>query len=115
MPLTEGASGPRAGYALGDMAEVRHDGVERLACGKREPHPPVAGQVAGAGEDQIAHPDQAEEGLAARAERLAQARDLGEPAGDQGGAGIEPEFEPVADTSRNGDHVLHSAADLDPD
>ena len=42
----------------------------------------------------------------------AQAGDLGQAAGDQRGAGALAEAQAVADAGRDGDDVLHRAADL---
>jgi len=86
----------RRRHALGDMAELAHDLVQRQAPGQAQTHLAVARQVAGAGEDQVADPGQAHEGLGSGAQRLAKPRDLGKAARDQGGAGIEAEAEAVS-------------------
>ena len=45
--------------------------------------------------------------------RDAQPRDLGEPAGDQRGARVVAQPEPLEDAGRDGDHVLERAGQLD--
>ena len=61
---------------------------------------------------QIADPGLPPEGLLLATERLSQPGDLGQAAGDQRGARVEPESESVADAGGDGHDVLDGATDL---
>ena len=50
-----------------------------------------------------------------RAPRGPEAGDLGQAAGHQGGPGVEPKAQAVADAGGDGEHVLDGSADLDAD
>ncbi|OIQ82860.1 hypothetical protein GALL_353600 [mine drainage metagenome] len=97
--------------ALGNVAELGDDVGQRLAGGQLQPDAPVARQLAGAGQHQIAQSAQAGEGLALRAQRQAEPGHFGEPAGDQRGARVVTLLEAVADAASDRQHVLHRAAD----
>jgi hypothetical protein len=62
---------------------------------------------------QVAHARQARERLATRAERLAQASDLHQPARQQGGLGVVSQLQPVQDARGDGDNVLARPGELD--
>jgi len=98
------------GHAFGDMTEIGKYRRERFAGGKREPDPPVAGQIPGTGQDQIAHSGQAHQGFGLAAACLGQACSFGQAACDQCGARIEAETQPVRHAGRDCDDILDPAA-----
>ena len=62
----------RATHAFGDMAELGDDAFQRLAGRQSQPDLPVARQVTGACQYQVAHAGQSHEGFRAAAQRDAQ-------------------------------------------
>ena len=84
-----------------------------LPSRQREADAPVARQVAGAGEHEVAEPREAHQRLAPAAERGGQAARLGEAARDQRRARVVAEAEAVARAGGDRQHVLHRAADFD--
>ena len=92
-------------------------------CASSRPDASVARQVARGGQHQVAQARQAHEGLGAGAQRHAQARHLGQAAGDQRGACVQPRAVGLAIVRRqaideaggDGQHVLHRTADLHAD
>src|SRR5699024_2194951 len=103
------------GDALGGAAHLRGGGLDVQPTAQGEAQAVVAAQRGGAGGDQVTHPGEPGEGLAAPAQGHAEPRDLGQPAGDQTGGGVVavPQAGGGADGDR--DDVLHGAGDLDPD
>src|SRR5699024_9027203 len=100
---------------LGGAAHLRGGGLDVQPTAQGEAQAVVAAQRGGAGGDQVTHPGEPGEGLAAPAQGHAEPRDLGQPAGDQTGGGVVavPQAGGGADGDR--DDVLHGAGDLDPD
>ena len=97
------------------MPQVVQDLGQRQALRELQSHAPVARKVAGRRENQVAGARQAENRLGGGAHRHAEARDLGQAAGDERGARVVTEPEAVADAGGDRHHVLHRAADLHPD
>ena len=105
----------RAVHAFGHVAQRIDRLRQRLALGQQQADLAVAREIAGGGEHQVAQAREAHEGVGPRAEGHAQARHLGQAAGDQRGARVEPERQAVGQAGRDGQHVLDRAADLDAD
>jgi hypothetical protein len=97
------------------VAEFRTMVSSGLPCGQRQADAAVARQVAGAGQDQVAHAGQAHEGFGLAAQRRAQAGDFGQAARDQGGARIQAQAQAVGGAGGDGQDVLHGAADFHAD
>jgi hypothetical protein len=91
------------------------DRVQGLALRQAEADAAVARQVAGAGEDQVAHAGQAHEGFRLPAQRGAQAGDFGQAARDQRGARVQPQAQAVGHAGGDGQHVLDRAAHFHAD
>src|SRR5439155_23069329 len=72
----------------------------------------VARQRPGARQDQVSQTGEAGEGPRPGAEGDAEARDLGQPPGQEGGPGVGAELEAVGDPGRDGHDVLEGAAQL---
>eukprot|EP01136_Pigoraptor_vietnamica_P036906 Opistho-1_new@104121 len=85
---------------------------QRAALRQLQADLPVARQVAGGGEHQIAQAAEAHEGVDARAQGRAQARDLGQAAGDERGARVEAQAHAVGNAGGDGDDVLDRATHL---
>src|SRR5215510_905013 len=83
---------------------------QRLLRGRAARHqlarPPVAAAGMPARDDQVAHAGEPGERLRIRTQRLAEPRDLDEPAGDERRLGVVSEPEPVDGTGGERDHVL---------
>ena len=77
--------------------------------------PPVAPRLRPAGDDQVAHPCEAGEGLRAGARRVGEATHLGEPACDERGLRVVAEPEAVGAAGGERDDVLRGGAELDAD
>src|SRR5205814_4551918 len=73
----------------------------------------VAGERAGAGEDEVADTGEAGEGLAAASAGHGKTRHLSYASGDEGGGGVVAEVEAVGDPGGKRDDVLHGAAEFD--
>jgi hypothetical protein len=76
---------------------------------------PVPRQRRGAGGHKVAEPGQPGEGLRVGPERRAETRGLGEPTGDDRRACVVAEPHAHRHADREGDDVLHRAAELAPD
>ena len=113
LSLGQGGGGQGGAHAFGHQAGA--------GLGEAQPppqplaHPAIAGERAGAREHQVAEAGQPGQGLRAPPEGSGQAADLGEPSGDEGGHGVVTIAQAVHDASGDGDHVLESARQLDPD
>ena len=92
-------------------SSARTSGSDRSAR-EREADAPVARQVAGAGQHEIAQSREPHHRFAPAAERRAKAAGLREAARDEGGPCVVPEAETVARAGRDREHVLHRAGDL---
>ena len=101
--------------AFGDVAKVGKNCLQFPPLRQRQTNTPVARQITGAGQHQVAHAGQPHEGFGLPAERYAEPGDLGQAACHQRGAGVVPEPEPVADAGGNGHDILDRAADLGAD
>ena len=77
------------------------------------PDAPIARQIAGAREHEIAQSRETHQRVAPAAERVGQPSRLSEPARDERSARVVAEAQPVARPGGNGQHVLYRAADLD--
>ena len=65
--------GARGGHALGDVAQLREHALQEPALREAHAHFAVARQIARAGEDQVAQPREAREGLRPSTHRHAEA------------------------------------------
>ena len=109
--LERGAGGADA---FGDLAvHAGEDVGELAAAAELDADGAVAGEGAGAGEDEIAEAGETGESLAVAAAGDGEAGDLGDAAGDDGGAGVVAEVEALNDSGGEGDDVLERAAELD--
>jgi hypothetical protein len=72
----------------------------------------VAGEGAGAGEDQVADAGEASEGFAAGSAGYGETGDFGDASGDQGGGGVVAEAGAGSYTCGNGDYVFEGTAQL---
>ena len=86
--------------------------MQCLTARQRHADLPVARQVPGGGENQIAQATQAHKGLGTRTERHTQARHFCQPARDQGGASVEAQIQTVAQAGGDRQHVLDGAANF---
>ena len=82
------------------------------ALRNRQADAAVARQIAGAGQDQVAHAGESHESFSARTERDAQSSHFGKTTRDQRRTRIETQTEAVADACCNGNDVLHRPADF---
>src|SRR5581483_7624739 len=105
----------RVPYALGHFRHASDDVLQALTPAQSETDGPVPRLVAGAREDEVAEAGEASERPAVRAQTGRETRDLRQAARDESGPAVEPESEPIAHARGERDHVLHRAADLDPD
>src|SRR2546426_9647 len=97
-----------------DAERVPHF-VERTALRQQLSSGPVARVFAEGCRDQITEAREAGKGERVRARCDAEARDLGQAAGDESSLGVVPEPHPVHRTRAESDHVLQSARELDAD
>src|SRR5690606_6973352 len=98
--------------ALGHVAEGGEDLGELAALAELVADGAVAGELAGAGQHEIADAGEAGEGLLIGAAGGGEADHLGEAAGDEGGARVVAGLEAVDDAGADGEHVLERAAEL---
>src|SRR5262249_1998891 len=96
-------------HAVGDLAHRGGDLAEPLAAAELEPDVAVAREIAGAGEDEVAHPGEAGEGERVRAHAQAEARHLVQASGDERGARVVAKAPAVGEAGAAGDGVLHRA------
>ena len=83
--------------------------------GDEDAAPAVAGVHGGTGDDQVAHPGQAGEGVLPSAQGHPQAGHLRQPPGHQQGLGVVPTAHAVGAAGTQGDDVFQGGADLGPD
>ena len=100
---------------LGHRALAREVGRGVDTLGHPHPERAVARQVARAGEYQVAHPGEPEEGERIGPERRAEPSHLGEPAGDQRGARVHAKTQAIAGPRSDRHDVLDCAAHLHAD
>ena len=89
---TPSATCPQLGQNIG----------QGMSLGQHQPHPAVAGEIARAGQHQIAHAGKAQEGLGLGALRQTEAGDFGQTAREQCRTGIEAQPQTVADAGGHG-------------
>ena len=99
-------------HALGHVPQFAQDVVQLPALRQAEADAPVARQLAGAGQDQVAGAGEPGEGLGTAAQLHPQARDFGQAARDQGRARVGAQTQAVGDAGGDGHDVLYRAADL---
>ena len=99
-------------HAFDDLTDLRDRVLERHAAAERKTEAPVAREIAGAGQHEIAETGEAHQRFGARAERGAEAHHFGEAARDQAGARVESQLHAIGDAGRDREHVLHRAAEL---
>src|SRR5206468_12976301 len=90
------SNGPGVVHPLRHLVHARHDVPEPLTPSEAKSDPAITGQVAGAGEDEIAETRQAGEGLPVGPEVNGEARDLRQTARDERRAAVVAEPESVA-------------------
>ena len=73
----------------------------------------IAGEGAGAGEDEVSKTGESGKGLAAASAGDGEAGDLGHAAGDKGRSGVVAKAETVNDSRRKSNHILEGSAELD--
>ena len=83
-----------------------------LPAAQRQAEAPVARQVAGAGQHQVAQAGQAHQRFRPRADRGVEAQHLVDAARDQAGAGVQAQLHAVGDAGGDREHVLHRAAEF---
>src|SRR2546425_7642195 len=105
----------RGMHAFGDMAELRENRLERLAPREEQPDAPVAGKLAGAGQDEVPRPCEPHESLGPPAQRHAETRELGNAPGDQRSPRVHTEAKAVADAAGDRHDVFHRSPYLDAD
>ena len=86
----------RAGraYAFGDHAHAAEDLLERAAAAELEADVPVAAEIAGRGQDEVAEAAQSGQRLAPAAFGVREPRNLDQPARDERGHGVVPKPSP---------------------
>ncbi len=110
----EAERGGGAADAFGYLAvETGENFGELAAAAEFDADGAVAGERAGAGEDEVADAGETGEGLAAATAGDGEARHLGDAAGDEGGGGVVAEVEAVDDAGGEGDDVFERAAEFD--
>ena len=104
----------RSVHAFGDMTQPAQDVVQLPALRQREAHLAVARKLSGAGQDQIAGTGESGERFGTASELHPQARDFGQSARDQGGAGVGAQAQAVGDSGGDSHDVLYRTPDLHP-
>ena len=107
--------GRAAGHAFGHVPQLGQNIGQRMPLGQHQPHPTVAGEIARAGQHQIAHAGKAQEGLGLGTLRQTEAGDFGQTAREQRRTGVETQPQTVADAGGHGHDVLECPAHLHPD
>ena len=115
MEIGQRTGGPRCSHALGHLRHARQDVLQIPTPAELQPHGSVARQVTGAGQHQVPHAGEAQEGEGIGALCHAQPADLAQAPGHQGGPGVLPLFEAVTHADRDRDDVLERPAQLGPD
>ena len=94
-------------------AQAQEDFGEFAALAEFLAYGAVAGERAGAGEDEVACAGEAGEGFAAAAAGNGEAGDFGDAAGHEGGGGVVAEADSGGDAGGDGDDVFERAAEFD--
>ena len=89
------ADGSCSKHAFDDLLYVLLRLLDSLTGGKRQSHSPIAGQVVGAGQDEITHTCETHEGILLRAERESQPRHLDQTASDQCNSRVSAEAQAI--------------------
>ena len=97
------------------MAQADQNVGQCQPAGQHQADLPVARQVAGGGEHQVAQARQPHEGFGPGAQCRAQTAHLGQATGDQRGAGVQPQRQAVGDAGGDRHHVLDRATHCNPD
>jgi len=113
VPFREGARDSRSGYAFRHFAQGCNHTTWFLAAPDALAHCIVARLRARAGEHDVAQTREPCERLGPRPERNSQARDLREPARDEGCACALSKSKSFRDSRRDGQHILERGANLD--
>ena len=100
-------------HAFGDVPDLREDRRQRLSPRQRQANPPVAREVARAGQYEIAQSGESRQRLSLAAQRRRQPAGFREAARDQRRAGIVAEAQAIARARSDGEHVLHGASRFD--
>ena len=98
--------------ALHHHADLLHGLLRAFALADQDTGAVVAAVHTGCGDDQVANARQTRKGLNIAAHRHTQPGDLGNAAGDQGGAGVIAVTKAGGDTNAQRDNVLHGTAQL---
>ena len=112
-PVRELAKHRRRGQSLHDHPDRAGRLLRRGSLRDELAAAPVPARARPAGDDEVADPGEAREGLRAGAGHLGQPPHLGEPAGDERRLRVVAEPEPVGPSRRERDHVLRRRAELD--
>mmetsp|Transcript_18689 Transcript_18689/g.39157 ORF Transcript_18689/g.39157 Transcript_18689/m.39157 type:complete len:361 (-) Transcript_18689:141-1223(-) len=89
--------------------------VQRHPSRHLAPHCKIATQTGGAREHEVSHPGESRHGASVGSRRHGEARELGQSAAHQGGAGVVAESQSVEGAGGDGEDVLDGAGDLDAD
>lgn len=115
LPMGQLAGRESRGNTLGHHPHAADDARKRFPFAQLGADMPISTEPSRAGEDKVSYSGQSRERLFLRTEIGAEPGDLGQPPRHQGGAGVGPELEGVADPGRDGDDVLEGAPDFHSD